>query len=597
MPKKFTPIRYTSRDFDTIKTDLIEYARRYYPNTFKDFNQASFGALMLDLVSYVGDILSFNLDYQANESFLDTALEYDNVVKIANQMGYKHQWNPASQGILSLFIRVPATSDGSEPDRSYMPVLKRGSRFESNDGISFILDEDVDFSDPGSDIVVAQTNTEGVAPTHFAIKAYGKVSSGVFETETHTVGDFQKFLKIKLNGENITEVTSIIDGEGHEYFEVDHLAQNVVYRAVNNKGSGRITTPNLLKPFIVPRRFTTERDRTDVYIQFGHGTDSEIFNESVADPSSVVLDMHGRDYIAQSSFDPAKLISTDKFGIAPASTVLQVTYRRNTTDDVNASVEAVNVVAEPRLEFDNPSTLTANTMIEAIDSLECTNEERITGDVGIPSLEELKVLIKGYHAAQNRAVTREDYRHLIYAMPDKFGKIKRCQVLQDNDSFKRNLNLYVISENKSGNLVKTAGATKDNIRTWLSTHKMINDTIDILDAHVVNVGVSFEIIAGLEFDRFDVLQRAAAAVQELFRLPMDIGEPLWVTDIYRALNDVEGVVDTVFVKITRPTGAGYSDVFFNIKSNMSADGRLLTVPDTFVLEVKAPGSDISGVVK
>ena len=123
MVKKRPPINYTSREFDTIKRDLVDYAKRYYPDTFKDFNDASFGALMLDTVAYVGDILSFYLDYQANESFLDTALEYDNIINLARQQGYKFQTSALSQGMANLFVLVPANSSGIGPDTSYMPVL------------------------------------------------------------------------------------------------------------------------------------------------------------------------------------------------------------------------------------------------------------------------------------------------------------------------------------------------------------------------------------------------------------------------------------------------------------------------------------------
>ena len=80
MAKKLTQIDYTSRDFDSIRSDLENYAKRYYPDTYKDFNKASFGSLMLDTVAYVGDILSYYLDYQTNESFLDSAIEYNNIV-------------------------------------------------------------------------------------------------------------------------------------------------------------------------------------------------------------------------------------------------------------------------------------------------------------------------------------------------------------------------------------------------------------------------------------------------------------------------------------------------------------------------------------
>ena len=100
MSKKNVAINYTSRDFESIRRDLEEFAKRYYPNTYKDFNRASFGSLMLDSVSYIGDILSFYLDYQMNETFLDSAIEYNNVVRLARQLGYKLQTSPSSYGRL-----------------------------------------------------------------------------------------------------------------------------------------------------------------------------------------------------------------------------------------------------------------------------------------------------------------------------------------------------------------------------------------------------------------------------------------------------------------------------------------------------------------
>ena len=74
-------IRYPEGEFNSIKEGLVEYARRYYPSIHKDFSEASFGSMMLDTVAYIGDVLSFYLDYQANESFLDTAIEYNNIIR------------------------------------------------------------------------------------------------------------------------------------------------------------------------------------------------------------------------------------------------------------------------------------------------------------------------------------------------------------------------------------------------------------------------------------------------------------------------------------------------------------------------------------
>ena len=139
------PISYTSREFNSIKEDLVNYAQRYYASTYKDFNEASFGAMMLDLVAYVGDQLSFYVDYQVNESFLDSAIEYNNVVRLARQAGFKINPSPSSYGTLTFYIEVPTTlAVGGTPDLNYAPALKAGSQFTSTGGGTFTLLEDVE---------------------------------------------------------------------------------------------------------------------------------------------------------------------------------------------------------------------------------------------------------------------------------------------------------------------------------------------------------------------------------------------------------------------------------------------------------------------
>ena len=244
---KKVAINYTSRDFDTIKRDLVNYARKYYSDTFKDFSEAGFGALMMDSVAYVGDILSFYADYQANETFLESAIEYDNVVRHARQLGYKLNKAPSSYGIAAFYIIVPAATSGT-PNRAYMPVLKQGSIFSSNNGSRFTLTQDVDFADTNNSVVVAAADSTTGLPTSYAIQAFGEVVSGRIQEQIVTVGDYEKFRKIKLGGTQIAEVVSVEDAEGNEYYEVDHLSQNVIYQSFTNTNSDdREYTPSLLK--------------------------------------------------------------------------------------------------------------------------------------------------------------------------------------------------------------------------------------------------------------------------------------------------------------------------------------------------------------
>jgi hypothetical protein len=218
------------------------------------------------------------------------------------------------------------------------------------------------------------------------------------------------------------------------------------------------------------------------------------------------------------------------------------------------------------------------------------------GDTTLPSSEELKRRTIDHFATQNRAVTQRDYEALIYAMPEKFGSVKRCRVVRDPDSLRRNLNLYVISEDSAGKLVTTNSTIKENVKVWLNRSKMISDTIDILDAKIVNIGIEFEVISDEEANRFQILSDCTNAIKDLFSVTPFIGEPLYLTDIYSALNKVKGVVDTKRVVISRKTGSSYSSTRFDIDEALSGDGRYISVPLNVAIELKFPDTDIKGAI-
>ena len=198
MPEIKKPmIDYTGKDFASIKKQLVDYAQKYYPDTFKDFNEASFGSLMLDMVSYVGDMLSFYTDYQANESFLGTALEYNNVLKLAEQVGYKYMPNASSFGEASFFVEVPANPGGGSPNYSLAPILQQGSTFSSANGDLFTLVEDVDFKNSSEKVLIASSNAEGSAPTHYLLKQREQWYPDSFFLKILTWGLIKNFLSWK----------------------------------------------------------------------------------------------------------------------------------------------------------------------------------------------------------------------------------------------------------------------------------------------------------------------------------------------------------------------------------------------------------------
>jgi hypothetical protein len=595
--KKFPTIKYTSRDFNSIKNDLVEYARRYYPDTFQDFNEAGFGALMLDTVSYVGDILSFYLDYSVNESFLDTSVENDNILRHGRQMGYRFKGNPSSFGIADFYAIIPASSTGLGPDSDYFPFLRRGSQVRSSSGVSFLLNEDISFGKSSNEVVVARVSSQNGNPTHYAVKASGQIMSGEFREEKITVGTFSKFLKISLSSPYITEIVSVTDAEGNEYVEVDYLSQDVVYKASRNTDSNSSTTPARMKEVVAPRRFVIEQLDGTTFIQFGGSNASDTSINPLTNPSQTIIDFHAREFTSDLSFDPTNILGTPSLGVAPANTELTVTYRVNTQSTVNVSANGVSTIVSPIVDFDNISDLDLSKVQEVISSLEVSNEQPINGDVTTPDAEELKIRIYDSFASQKRAVTEQDYRSLVYAMPPQFGAIKRANIVRDPNSFKRNLNIYVISEDANGNLEATNSTIKSNLKTWLNQGRMVNDTIDIIDGKIVNFGIEFTIVGDFETNKFELLSRCIGELENLYQNKLEMGMPFFITDVYNSLNAVDGVVDTVDVKVVNKKGSGYSQTSFNFDNQTSSDGRYINVPSNVVMEIKFPSSDIVGSVK
>ena len=596
--KKIVPIKYTSRDFESIKNDLVEYSKRYYPARVNDFSKASFASLMLDTVAYAGDILSYYLDYQANESFLDTSIEFDNIRKHANTLGYKFSGIKNSYGTVALFVLIPANSAGTAPDTTYYPIVKRGTEFMSSNGGAFILTEDVRFDDASNEVVAAKFDSATGATTFFAVRAYGQVVSGRFETVTIDLTDdaFVRFRKVRVGGNNITEVFSVIDTEGNNYFEVDFLSQEVVFIDTTNKNAATDGVRSIMKPFVATRRFVVEQDDTGTYLQFGFGSETAE-TTGIVEPSKATIQMYGKRYITDRSFDPTMHLRTNKLGLSPDGTKLTVIYKVNDFTSANVPVNALNTVGRKIVEFDNPDSLVASTKRTVENSLEVTNDEPISEDTSGISNEELKVRAKNHYAAQNRAVSKQDYESLCYSMPPKFGSVKRANAINDPSGTNRRLALYLISADSNGKLTTTNSVTKQNLKKWISSYKMLNDVIDIYDAKVVNFGIDFEISVTRDSNPTDVTNRVINKIIADYDFDFYIGEPIYISEIANIITKVNGVSDLKKIKIYNKTDGLYSATSIDFDDIKSRDATFYKAPKNAIFELKYPLKDIKGVAR
>lgn len=595
---KNIPIKYTSRDFNSIKQELINYTKRYYPDSYNDFSDSSFGEIIFDLVSYVGDSLSYYVDYQANESFIDTAVEFANIRKHARSLGYSYSGVPTSFGVVSFFILVPANADGNAPNMDYAPTLKKGATLQSNSGVSFILLEDVDFFNSQNDIVEAKYNESTGGVSYYAIRAFGQVSSGklqVVELDLTSNG-FEKFRKVRVGDPTVTEIISVQDTEGNKFYEVDYLSQETVLLETTNPTARQDGVRSIMKPYVTARRFIVEQDNTGTYLQFGFGSENDD-DAGLTDPSDVVLRLNARNHITDNSFDPNKLLGTDKLGISPYGTTLTVVVRKNDSTNINIGSRGLDTVVDAEIKFNTENSLNSSVASTVRGSLEVVNDKPIVGQSTAVAAEDIKNKAKNYYATQNRAVTKQDYEALAYFMPRKFGSVKRVNVINDPSSTNRKMAMYVLAQDSDDNLILANDRIKSNLKTWLTRYQGINDQIEIFDAKIVNFGINFEVSVDPRFNKEETLNLGIKNITDRYNAKFYIGEPIYLTEISNILSKTRGIIDITFLEIVNKKNGVYSTTPMDFSKIISKDNTYYKTPKNVALEIKFPKEDIKGKVK
>lgn len=581
-------INYTNRDYTSLRKFLMDYARQFYPDTLQDFSEASVGAMLLDMTALVGDSLAFYTDFQGNESILDTARQVDNVYRLAKEKGYRDTGKASASGVVDIFILVPATSTG-EPDPVYIPILKKDTTFVvSSTGATYLLTQDVDFSELSVRKVVSSVNSDGI-PTFFAFKSSGNVISGAKYAQKVTVETFTNYFRLKLNNPLVSEILTVTDSNGNEYYQVEYLTQNVVYKYVKNNGANSETVPFILAKLYAPRRFIIENHDGYYYLVFGNGS-----VDSVTDPRNLVLNFPSRNYVSDRAIDPKNIIESDKFGIGPSNTILTVVYRANDSRKMGAGTRQLNKAINPLFDFSIYAT-DIGKKNAVVSSIEVRNPKPISSVSQATSVSDIKHRAYGAYAAQDRAVSKEDYIFQCYSMDPKLGAIKRANVYQDSNSFKRNLNICVIGQDDDDNLQVCPTELKTNLKTWLMHKKMINDTIDIVDCRIINLGIEF-VCDTSENDKNKVFQKCMDALEGLYTEKLDIGESFSISKIYKTLNAIPEVIDCKKVKILLKNGTGYTSSGFDIYANLSKDGDYIFCPKDSIFEVKHIETDIVGSI-
>lgn len=588
-------IKYTGRDFTDLRSELIEYAKNYFPNTYNDFTPTSPGMMFIEMAAYVGDVLSFYQDMQLQETYLQYAKDPVNLFNLAYMMGYRPKVTTTAEATVEISQLVGAIA--GQPDWSQALQIGAGVQLSSTTSgqTKFYIDTPVDFTFSSSydttDITVESIS--GTSPSQFRLTKTRKAYSGEVKTITQQITTAEKFKTITINDANIIGILSITDSNNNIWYEVPFLGQDTVFVDDDNTSSDSNVVPYNLVLQKVPRRFTTRFTSTgQLQIQFGAGITGQSDEILTPDPTNVGLGTSQGISRITYAYDPSNFLYTQTYGLAPSNTTLTINYL------VGGGV-AANVPA-------NTITNLITNIVDPTNSLTFNNPEAATGGKDGDTVEELRQNSLRAFNEQGRAVTLQDYTVRALSLPSKYGSIGKVYVTQDQltnpnsatdsiiDSNPLSLSLYTLAYDINSNLVQTSPSLKNNLKKYLAEYMTLTDAINIKDAFVVNIEVQYDIIVRPNYLGRDVLLQCNVLLQDYFNIKnWNINQPINISSIYTLLDQIPGVQTVQKIEISNISGGNYSQYAYDI-SGATRNNVVYPSYDPMIFEVKYPDTDIKG---
>ena len=615
-------IKYINKDFGQFRSNLVNFAKNYFPDTYSDFNESSPGMMFIEMASYVGDVLSYYSDQSFRENILSEAQENSSVIKLAQLFGYQTQLNSPARTELDVYQLLPAigTGDDAMPDYRYALNINAGMQVTNTVGVNFRSLEPVNFRSSGSndpiDISVYELDADGNVQ-YYLLKKSVPVVSGDVKTATFSFGDPKPYDKISLPDTNLLDIISVVDSRGNTWNEVDYLAQDTIFEDVLNVkfndealSEYKSTVPYILKLKRTPRRFIKRlRDDNTFELVFGSGISSDADEELIPNPKNVGMGLEYLKRTTTTNLDPTNFLRTRTYGLAPDNISLTVTYSVGGGVSDNSNVNSITTINE--IEYNDDQSLGQVDLAFVKSSVAINNAIPATGGREKEDIETLRQNAMASFASQNRAITREDYIVRCYSLPRKFGSVAKAYIVGDtqqdsNDTtYPRDtisnplaLNLYTLSYDINKNLVPLNPALKQNLRTYLSNFRMLTDAINIKTAHIINIGINFEIVPRPSFNSNEVLIRCVDLLKKILdNDKMQINMALNISNLMTELDKVEGVQSVSdfeivnFYDITK----GYSGNLYDIKT-ATKNNIIYPSLDPSIFEVKYPNQDIKGKI-
>ena len=599
-------INYFARNFSDVRTELFNFVKKYYPETFQDFNDASIGTMLIELNAAASDMLSFNTDRMFQETQLDFAQERKSILNIARTLGLNVPGKRPSVSIVDFSVNVPVNGDTF--DIRYAPVLRYGAQVLGG-GQSFETLDDVDFSEPLSNggipnrLILPNINNNGTLVGYTLVKREFVVAgvTNVFR-KIITASDAIPFLEVILPSNSVISVEQIIALEGTNlqgnptpgqfldpdirWYEMDSLMEDKVFIQDKTRVTDNTTiTPgkwvNTTKRFI--REYT---DKGFCKMTFGSGN---------ADQESLETYANNNFTLRIGDF-----INTTAMGEIPTvGTTMYIRYRTGGGANGNVGANTLTSKGTYTLETNGPNQQINQRVTK---SLSVNNPVPGFGGADAPSTEQIKKMVRYNFSSQNRAVTLKDYLVLIDKMPGTFGIPFRNNVSERQNK----IDIAILGLDSTGKLTNTSTNTlKENIASWLADYRMINDYVLTRDGKIFDLGFEIDIFIDKAFSKGEVIAGVISSVQKYFKVQdWDMGDNVYLSQLVENINNVDGVLNVIDFKIFNKAGTPYSsnvtvqDIVDNetLQINLTEDFALFAEYDS-MFQIRFPQQDIKVRVK
>ena len=605
-------INYLNKDFTEYRAQLINYAQSYFPTTYTDFSETSPGMMFIEQAAYVGDVLSFYLDNQIQENYVQYARQDNNLYQMAYMFGYKPTVTTLATTEVDFYQLVPSKLSGSEyiPDYDYALYVNANTTTSTRTGTptTFTIEDPIDFSVSSSDnpttVSIAQITSGN--PSQFLLKKTAKAFSGTINTTTDVVGSPQEFLTVNIDAANIAGIIDVFDSDGNEYYEVDYLGQDLIFDSIKNTNindpdnySAGNDTPYILKTKQVQNRFTSRFiDRGTLQLQFGSGNPNDTTEEIIPNSFNVGLGLPFQQSKLTAAYSPTNFVFTNTYGVAPSNTTLTIRYYTGGGTSANILANTLTNPNTSTIQFLNGG-LNQTLASTVFSSIATNNPIAASGGSDGDTIQEIRQNILANYGSQQRNVTADDYLVRTLSMPSKFGTISKALTQKpDAKSANTTLDIFVLSQDINGNLATASSPLKENVKTYLNQYRMIGDTISIKDAFIINIGINFEIITLPNYNNNKVLENCILELQRYFNINRwQINQPILINPLFVLLDEVEGVQTVKKVEFSNLVGIskGYSQYAYDI-TGATQNGTIFPSLDPSIFEVKYPNTDIKGQV-